>query len=76
MKDEPGFLVHMTTSGFAAKGHAANVLGTLSAGVLPSVAPLFASHSYPRYNAFDWKTWQELDVLRRDLTPRFVKKTP
>jgi hypothetical protein len=27
----------------------------------------------PRYNAFDWETWHELDVLRRELAPRFQK---
>ena len=51
---------------------AANVVGTLPGGVWPGIAPLFAPRSDPRYNAFDWKTWHELDVLRRQLTPRFV----
>jgi dipeptidyl aminopeptidase/acylaminoacyl peptidase len=30
----------------------------------------------PRYNAFDWETWHELDVLRRELAPRFEAKKP
>jgi WD40 repeat protein len=29
-----------------------------------------------RYNAFDWETWHELDVLRRELAPRFEVKKP
>ena len=30
----------------------------------------------PRYNAFDWETWHELDVLRCELAPRFHAKGP
>jgi len=41
-------------------------------GVLPGVAPLFAPAADPRYNAFDWETWHEIDVLRRELAPRFA----
>jgi hypothetical protein len=55
---------------------AANVAGALPAGVLPGVAPLFAPANDPRYNAFDWETWHELDVLRRELTPRFAAQYP
>jgi hypothetical protein len=25
----------------------------------------------PRYNPFDWETWHEIEVPRRELTPRF-----
>jgi hypothetical protein len=52
---------------------AANVAGTLPSGVLPGVAPLFVAPTHPRYNAFDWETWHELDVLRRELAPRLKK---
>ena len=55
---------------------AANIVGTLPGGVLPGVAPLFAPPADPRYNAFDWETWHELDVLRRELAPRFEAKKP
>jgi hypothetical protein len=37
---------------------------------------LFTPPTDPRYNAFDWETWHELDVLRRALTPRFEAKEP
>ena len=50
--------------------------GTLPAGVLPGVLPLFVSPPHPRYNAFDWETWHELDVLRRELAPRFEARKP
>jgi hypothetical protein len=30
----------------------------------------------PRYNAFDWETWHEIDVLRRELAPRFAANKP
>jgi len=55
---------------------AANVVGALPGGVLPGVALLFAPPADPRYNAFDWETWHELDVLRRELAPRFEAKKP
>jgi hypothetical protein len=55
---------------------AANVVATLPAGVLPGVTPLFTAPADPRYNAFDWETWHELDVLRRELTPRFTRPKP
>ena len=55
---------------------AANVVGTLPGGVWPGIAPLFAPPADPRYNAFDWETWHELDVLRRQLTPRFAEQNP
>jgi hypothetical protein len=52
---------------------AANIAGTLPGGVLPGVASLFKPPADPRYNAFDWETWHELDVLRRELIPRFAQ---
>ncbi len=55
---------------------AANVVGTLPGSLLPSVAMLWAPPADPRYNAFDWETWHELDVLRRELAPRFEAKKP
>ena len=55
---------------------AANLIGTLPGGVLPGMAPLFAAPADPRYNAFDWETWHELDVLRRELAPRFEATKP
>jgi hypothetical protein len=55
---------------------AANVAGVLPAGPLPGVAPLFAPPTDPRYNAFDWETWHEIDVLPRELAPRFGAKKP
>jgi hypothetical protein len=30
----------------------------------------------PRYNAFEWETWHELEVLRRELAPRFEAVRP
>jgi hypothetical protein len=53
---------------------AADLAGTLPAGVLPGMAPLFVAPTHPRYNAFDWETWHELDVLRRELAPHFAKE--
>ena len=38
--------------------------------------PLFAPSADPRYNAFDWETWHEIDVLRRELATRFGAKKP
>jgi tetratricopeptide (TPR) repeat protein len=55
---------------------AANVVGALPGGVLPGVAMLLAPPADPRYNAFDWETWHEIDVLRRELAPRFEAKKP
>jgi hypothetical protein len=55
---------------------AANVAGALPAGPLPGVAPLFAPPNDPRYNAFDWETWHEIDVLRGELSPRFAAQKP
>ena len=40
------------------------------------VAPLFVAPTHPRYSAFDWETWHELDVLRRELAPRFAAQKP
>jgi tetratricopeptide (TPR) repeat protein len=55
---------------------AANVAGTFPAGVLPGMAALLAPPADPRYNPFDWETWHEIDVLRRELAPRFEAKKP
>jgi hypothetical protein len=55
---------------------AADLAGTLPAGALPGVAPLFLAPTHPRYNAFDWETWHELDVLRRELAPRITANAP
>jgi len=55
---------------------AANVVGVLPGGVLPGVAPLFAPPADPRYNAFDWETWHEIDVLRRELAPHLAGRNP
>ncbi len=55
---------------------AVNVVGSLTCCVLSGVSSLFAPPTHPRYNAFDWETWHELDVLRRDLAPRFEAKKP
>ncbi len=55
---------------------AANLVGMMPSGVLPGMAPLFAPPADPRYNTFDWETWHELDVLRRELAPRFEAKKP
>ena len=55
---------------------AVNVVGSLTCCVLSGVSSLFAPPTHPRYNAFDWETWHELDVLRRELAPRFEAKKP
>jgi hypothetical protein len=55
---------------------ATNLVGTLPAGALPGMAPLFVAPTHPRYNAFDWETWHQLDVLRRELAPRFQAQKP
>jgi hypothetical protein len=55
---------------------AANVFGASPAGALPGVAALFAPLADPRYNAFQWETWHEIEVLRRELAPRFEAKSP
>jgi eukaryotic-like serine/threonine-protein kinase len=51
---------------------AANVIATVP-GVLPGVTSLFAPPADPRYRALDWETWHELEVLRRELAPRFAE---
>jgi hypothetical protein len=51
---------------------AADLAGTLPAGALPGLAPLFLAPTHPRYSAFDWETWHEIDVLRSQLAPRFA----
>jgi hypothetical protein len=51
---------------------ATDLAGTLPAGALPGLAPLFLAPTHPRYSAFDWETWHEIDVLRRELAPRFA----
>jgi hypothetical protein len=55
---------------------AAVLAGTLPAGALLGVAPLFVAPTHPRYNTFDWETWHEIDVLRRELAPRFAANKP
>jgi len=55
---------------------ATNLAGTLPAGALPGVAPLFVAPTHPRYSAFDWETWHEIDVLCRELGPRFAAQKP
>jgi hypothetical protein len=47
-------------------------------GVTPasSLGPLFAMPIHPVYNAFDWETWPELEVLHRELALRFGAKKP
>jgi hypothetical protein len=52
---------------------AVNVAGALPAGALPGAAALLVPPGDPRYNAFDWETWHEIDVLRSELAPRFMK---
>jgi hypothetical protein len=47
----------------------------MPAGVLPGLEPLFMQPTDPRYNGFHWETWHELDVLRPELAPRFVRRT-
>jgi hypothetical protein len=55
---------------------AADLAGSLAAGALPGLEPLFVAPTHPRYNAFDWETWHEIDVLRRELSPRFAAQKP
>jgi hypothetical protein len=55
---------------------AANVVGALPGGILSGTASLSAPPADPRYNPFDWETWHEIDVLRRELAPRFEAKQP
>jgi hypothetical protein len=55
---------------------AASVVSMLPGGVLPGVASLFTPLAHPRYNVFDWETWHELDVLLRELAPRFDVRKP
>jgi hypothetical protein len=43
---------------------------------MPGMIPLFAPPADPRYNAFDWETWHEIDVLRLEMAPRFGAKRP
>ena len=54
----------------------ANIAVTMPGGVLPGMGMLLAPPTHPHYNAFDWETWHELDVLRRDLAPHFEAKKP
>jgi hypothetical protein len=53
---------------------AANVVGVLPGGEFQGAAMLLAPPADPRYNPFDWETWHEIDVLRRELAPRFEAK--
>jgi hypothetical protein len=46
--------------------------GVLLSGAAMLSQPPYCSH----YNAFDWETWHEIDVLRRELARRFVVKKP
>jgi WD40 repeat protein len=55
---------------------AANVVGEIPAGVLNGISSLLTPPADPRYNPFDWETWHEIDVLRRELAPRFEAKKP
>jgi hypothetical protein len=55
---------------------AADLGGTLPAGALLGIPPLFVARTHPRYSAFDWETWHELDVLRREIAPRFAPQKP
>jgi hypothetical protein len=55
---------------------AANVMARHPGRVLPGVAPLLVPPSEPRYNPFEWETWYEIDVLQRELSPRFERKKP
>jgi WD40 repeat protein/tRNA A-37 threonylcarbamoyl transferase component Bud32 len=55
---------------------AANVAVALAAGAIPGAVALLAPAADPRYDAFDWETWHEIDVLRRELAPRFEVKQP
>jgi WD40 repeat protein len=55
---------------------AANVVGSPPGGVLPALAMLFAPPADARYNPSDWETWHEIEVLRRELAPRFQANKP
>jgi WD40 repeat protein len=46
-----------------------------AAALAGGAAPL-AWPADPRYNAFDWETWHELDVLRLEMAPLFAAKRP
>jgi hypothetical protein len=37
---------------------------------------ILAPPADPRYNPFDWETWHEIDVLRRELAPRIDANQP
>jgi hypothetical protein len=56
--------------------YATNTMTAMPAGVLPAVASLLTPPADPRYNPFDWETWHEIDVLRRELAPRIAAKQP
>jgi WD40 repeat protein/tRNA A-37 threonylcarbamoyl transferase component Bud32 len=45
-------------------------------GDAPRATEVAGEPTDPRYNAFDWETWHELDVLRRELAPRFAGRKP
>jgi WD40 repeat protein/tRNA A-37 threonylcarbamoyl transferase component Bud32 len=45
-------------------------------GDAPRAAEVAGEPTDPRYNAFDWETWHEIDVLRRELAPRFAAQKP
>jgi WD40 repeat protein/tRNA A-37 threonylcarbamoyl transferase component Bud32 len=55
---------------------AADAVGALPVGVLQGMGALFAPPADPRYNPFDWETWHEIDVLCRELAPRFEARKP
>jgi WD40 repeat protein/tRNA A-37 threonylcarbamoyl transferase component Bud32 len=55
---------------------AANAVTAMPVGALPGMAALFPPPADPRYNPFDWETWYEIDVLRRELSPRFAPNKP
>jgi hypothetical protein len=59
-----------------AGSRAANLAGALPAGELPGLALLLLAPTHPRYNAFGWETWHELDMLRCELAQRFAAKRP
>jgi hypothetical protein len=46
------------------------------AGPAPGADNWYPAPPHPRYSAFDWETWYEIDVLRRELTPRFAGQQP
>jgi hypothetical protein len=55
---------------------AVNLACTQPAGALSGLTPLFVAPTHPRYNAFDWETWHEIGVLRRELAHRFTANAP